>query len=111
MNLIKTSLRNPLTIWMYWLVFKYIKEYKYAKKNLSIGYLARFSECQFGYNNTLSPDVYMQNVVIGDFSYIGADSKLLNTSIGKFTSIGSDVLIGLGKHPSRDFVSNHPHTD
>jgi len=108
MHLMKTLLRNPLTIWIYWFFLTYFNEYKYASKKLSIGYLARFEQCQFGDYNVLSPDVYIQDVNIGDFSYIGARSKVLNTTIGKYTGIGPDVHIGLGKHPSSDFVSTHP---
>jgi acetyltransferase-like isoleucine patch superfamily enzyme len=45
---------------------------------------------------------------MGDFSYIGDSSKIANTKIGKFACISQEVIVGLGKHPSRDFVSVHP---
>ncbi len=45
---------------------------------------------------------------LGDYSYIGGDSFVGNTCIGKFCSIGPKVMIGLGMHPTRGFVSTHP---
>jgi acetyltransferase-like isoleucine patch superfamily enzyme len=39
---------------------------------------------------------------------VAEKSRLTNADIGKFCSIGSEVLCGLGKHPSHDFVSTHP---
>jgi acetyltransferase-like isoleucine patch superfamily enzyme len=43
-----------------------------------------------------------------DFSYIASNSRVTNSKIGKYCSIGSDAIIGLGRHPSRTFVSSHP---
>lgn len=44
---------------------------------------------------------------MGYASYIGTNTKLANTYIGKFTSIASDVMIIYGNHPSKEFVSTH----
>lgn len=44
---------------------------------------------------------------MGYASYIGTDTKLQNTYIGRFSSIAGDVSIIYGNHPSRDFVSTH----
>lgn len=108
MNLIKTIFTNPLTLWCYWIILKYVNEYKYAEKKLSIKYLARFNNCKFGMYNTLYPESHMSNVTLGDYSYVGAASKLSYATIGKFTCVGPNVRVGLGKHPSHDFVSIHP---
>jgi acetyltransferase-like isoleucine patch superfamily enzyme len=48
------------------------------------------------------------NVVIGEFSYIGDNCSMMNVTIGKFCSIASDVKIGLGKHPTNTFISTFP---
>lgn len=101
-------LRSPATLWLRWLIRKLYYEYKYAAKKLSIGYMANFSNCRFGCYNTLSGGVVLGNVTMGDFSYIGENSKIANTDIGKFTCISNEVFAGLGKHPSREFVSVHP---
>lgn len=105
---IKELLRNPLTIWMHWVFWKFFNERKHASKRLSIGYLTRFINCQFGQFNTLYDHIFLKNVVMGDFSYISSCSKVTNTAIGKFSCIGPETLIGLGKHPTRDHVSIHP---
>ena len=106
--MLKSILKNPITLWLRWLLFKIYWERKYAHKNLLIGYLAQFTDCQFGNYNTIYPEVRLNNVVLGDFTYVSEKSRLMNTDIGKFSSIGPEVLSGLGKHPSRDFISTHP---
>jgi acetyltransferase-like isoleucine patch superfamily enzyme len=108
MQIIKTLLLNPLTLWGRWLIGKFYYEYKYTAKNLAIGYMARFSNCRFGSYNTLYDSVLLVNVTLGDFSYVAANSKIHNTEIGKFSCIGPESIIGLGKHPSHDFASVHP---
>jgi acetyltransferase-like isoleucine patch superfamily enzyme len=45
---------------------------------------------------------------MGRYSYVGRDSQFYHARIGNFTSIGPEVLIGLGEHPSDEFVSTHP---
>lgn len=45
---------------------------------------------------------------LGDCSYIGKDSLVQYTSIGKYTCIGPSVKIGLGNHPLKEFISIHP---
>ena len=101
-------LKNPVTLWLRWVFIKLYFELKYAKKHLKIRYMASFSNCRFGFYNTLHNEAILNNVTLGDFSYIANQAKVLNTEIGKFSCIGREVLVGLGKHPSNDFVSNHP---
>ncbi len=48
------------------------------------------------------------NSKINDFSYVGCNSIINYTEIGKFTCIGPDVKIGLGNHPVKNFISLHP---
>jgi acetyltransferase-like isoleucine patch superfamily enzyme len=108
MNAMRAILKNPLTLWLRWLVLKGVFERKYAAQSLAIGYMVRFSNCTFGQYNTLNEGVSLTNVALGDFTFIGIATRIVNAEIGKFSSIGADVLIGLGKHPSRDFVSTHP---
>lgn len=70
--------------------------------------MARFANCAFGRFNTIYDDAMVTNVQLGDYSYVGSRSRLENVSIGKFCCVGPDVVIGLGRHPSADFVSSHP---
>jgi acetyltransferase-like isoleucine patch superfamily enzyme len=106
--MIKALLRNPLTLWVKWIVSKFFYEIKYTAKKLRVGYMARFVNCQFGYGNTLFDQAVLENVILGDYSYIGHSCQLRNLEIGKFTCFGPMVIAGLGKHPSRDFVSIYP---
>jgi acetyltransferase-like isoleucine patch superfamily enzyme len=45
---------------------------------------------------------------VSSFTYVSNDTQIKRASIGKFCSIASNCLIGLGTHPSRDYVSSHP---
>lgn len=54
------------------------------------------------YKGSACPGCFM-----GYASYIGTNSKLSNTYIGRYSSIAADVSIIFGNHPSRDFVSTH----
>ena len=104
----KLFFKNPLTIWLVLLYIKIYLEFKYRKHNLSIGYNCRIVDSKFGKYNTLYPDVVLDNVSLGDFTYIAESSQLKNTDIGKYCCIGPEVFSGLGKHPTRNFVSSHP---
>lgn len=45
---------------------------------------------------------------MGYASYIGTDSRVVSTKIGRYTSIGPNVIVTRGKHPIENFVSTHP---
>lgn len=47
------------------------------------------------------------NCTIGDYTYIGKGSTVINSKIGKFCSISRDVKINLGNHPTK-FLSTSP---
>ncbi len=55
--------------------------------------------------------VYSRNKVwkstIGDYTYVGERSSIVNTDIGKFCSIAGEVLIGLSSH-TINFLSTSP---
>lgn len=108
MKYIRAILKNPFTTWIKSLVVSFYYEYKYATKHLAIGYMTRLVNCRFGNYNTLYDGVILTNVMLGDFSYVAANSNLANADIGKFSCIGPEVFAGIGKHPSRNFVSTHP---
>ena len=83
-------------------------EYKYRSCHLSVSGSASIWNSKFGRYNSFGDNTYLYDSIIGDFSYIADNSRIFRTEIGKFCSIGPNVLMGLGKHPSRDFVSTHP---
>lgn len=104
----KQIIRNPLTDWFTFLRKSKILEFKYKSKFLKIGYMSSIKNCQFGIYNTIYSNVYLNEVQLGDFSYISDNTNISRTIIGKFCSIGPDCKIGLGEHPSSTFVSTHP---
>lgn len=42
--------------------------------------------------------------VVGDYSYIGPNTRLIHTQVGKFCSIARDCVIGMGNH-SLEYLS------
>ena len=58
-------------------------------------------------SNLLAPNVVFKNSNIGFASYVGNNSFLYNTKIGRYSCIGPHVKIILGQHPM-DYVSIHP---
>lgn len=104
----KGLLKNPVSLWIKWWVAKCWYGFKYRQQHLEIQYMARFSDSRFGQYNTLYEGAALTQVKLGSYSYVGANSRLLRVTVGKFCCIGPDVIAGLGRHPSSDFVSIHP---
>lgn len=66
------------------------------------------SKVVFGGKNKLGSGVTFLNSSLAFASYVGEDSFIKNTRVGKYTCIGPEVMTVAGNHPSRDFVSIHP---
>lgn len=58
--------------------------------------------------NVINKSSYVVNSEIGYASYIGKNSILMFTKIGRYCSIASDFSIIQGIHPTRKWVSTHP---
>ena len=101
-------LKNPLTYWMRWIINKNVFLYKNGKKNIKIDYMSHITHSTMDEFSTLYQNVRVHNSEIGSYSYISNHSTLIGVSVGKFCSIGPNCRIGLGVHPSQDFVSTHP---
>lgn len=101
-------LKNPLTQWIWWLAKTRQVKRRNAGRHLDIGYLAMVSDSTFGQFNRVCAGAFLSKVSMGDMSYVGERSRLIRVNIGKYTAIGPEVLAGLGRHPSREFVSTHP---
>lgn len=106
--MIKSLIENPISLWLAKLYIAKKLEWQYRKSKLKIGYLSYAKKSSFGLYNTVQKNVTLTNVELGDFSYISFNTSISKTKIGKFCSIGPDCKIGLGKHPSKNFVSTHP---
>lgn len=101
-------LKNPITYWLRWLINKNIFLYKNAQKNVKIDYLSHITNSRMASNTTLYQNVRLHNTSIDSFSYISNYTVVIGATIGKFCSIGPNCRIGLGMHPTKDFVSTHP---
>lgn len=51
--------------------------------------------------------VQVTNSTMSDFSYIGRNSRLIHTDVGKYCSIGGQCAIGMGSH-TLDMLSTSP---
>jgi carbonic anhydrase/acetyltransferase-like protein (isoleucine patch superfamily) len=56
----------------------------------------------------IAAEAVVRGCKIGGCTYIGTDTYITGTEIGKFCSIGPACRMGLGKHPTREFVSTSP---
>ncbi len=93
------------------LVLAEIKRHQLKKRigdeNFSIGLFTSVQDSSIGKYVRLGEYVTIVKSRIDDFSYVNSSSKLVNVQVGKFCSIGSEVLTGIGKHPT-DLGSTHP---
>ncbi len=104
----RSLFKNPLTVWLWLLCKNWILQFKHRNKHLRIGYLSSVSGCRFGAYNAIYDNVRLQQVELGDLSYIADNACISRARIGKFCSIGPNVKIGFGTHPANTFVSTHP---
>lgn len=63
--------------------------------------------CYFFGNNVVLDESHLIDVSMGRYSTLGRKCSIRNAKIEQFCSIGSEVLIGLEKHPSRGFISTY----
>jgi acetyltransferase-like isoleucine patch superfamily enzyme len=75
---------------------------------LTFGRNVQIKESTFGRHTQVADDVNIYHCQIGNYSYIEVGTVAAYAVIGKFCSIAGGTYIGLGVHPSRDFVSTHP---
>lgn len=61
----------------------------------------------FGLCNEVGARCKLVNTVFGDYSYVGNDSDIINTTIGKFCSIAAHVRINPGNHPVEKAAMHH----
>lgn len=101
-------LKNPITVWLRWLLKWIAYKLKYGGKNLRMEYLCEINNCTFSSYNTVYKYARLRESSFGSYSYVGRETQVYSAEVGSFTSIGPQVLIGLGEHPSQGFVSSHP---
>ena len=73
----------------------------------TIGKDCQIKDTEFGYANEVGNRCKLLNVRFDDFSYIGDDSDVANTQIGKFCSIAAHTRINPGNHPLERVALHH----
>ena len=58
--------------------------------------------------NKINENVILDGCKIGFGTYIGNNTILTKTYVGRYCSIAEDVKVIFGKHPTKKFVSTHP---
>lgn len=101
-------IKSPLVEWFFTTVKCIFLEVKYKKQKLRILGCSRIVKSSFGFRNTIYKNANLDTVSLGDFSYVGVNTSVAHTKVGKFCCIAPDCKIGLGKHPSSTFVSINP---
>src|SRR5438874_694781 len=88
----------------------FLKDRYLARKypTLTFGRDVHIKESRFGRHTQIADQVNVFHCTIGDYSYVEVGTVLAHAVVGKFCSIAGGSFIGLGAHPSRDFVSTHP---
>jgi acetyltransferase-like isoleucine patch superfamily enzyme len=88
----------------------FVKDRYLARKYpmLTFGKEVNIKEATFGRHTQIADRVNIFHCNIGDYSYIEVGTVAAYANIGKFCSIAGGTYIGLGVHPSRQFVSTHP---
>lgn len=100
--------KNPITVWLRWVLKWLVYKFKYVGRHLHMEYLCEITRTQFSHYNTIYKFARVRDARFGSYTYVGRESQVYSANVGSFTSIGPQVLIGLGEHPSKQFVSTHP---
>jgi acetyltransferase-like isoleucine patch superfamily enzyme len=66
------------------------------------------SSCQFEEGVRVGPDSSLFSVRVGRHTFFAFRDWAGHASVGPFCSIGPNVIVGMGRHPARAYVSSHP---
>jgi acetyltransferase-like isoleucine patch superfamily enzyme len=105
-GLLATIVRNPLTMYLRYVANSVSNSLQF--KDFAQGYMSSVDGCSVEPHVRVSADAVVRGCKIGGHTYIGANTYVARTEIGRFCSIGPACRIGLGKHPTREFVSTSP---
>lgn len=78
------------------------------KKALKRGWFTRIKNSRFDGYNFIGHLSHLHNCRVGRMTYMGSKCTFVNTEIGSFCSIASDVKIIAGEHPTHIWISTHP---
>ncbi|MGE9291393.1 MAG: CatB-related O-acetyltransferase [Puniceicoccales bacterium] len=57
-------------------------------------------------NTSILPHSIINKCIIGDYSYIGENCIIQNTTFGNYCSVANNVIIGPGQHPIQHFSTS-----
>ena len=77
-------------------------------RGTSFAYPCQACNCVFEDSVRVYKGTTLANTSVGRCTYVGGESIIQNSDIGRFCSIGPEVRIGLGVHPTREVVSCYP---
>lgn len=73
-----------------------------------VGKNVYLSHCYFEDFCSIGDDCQITNSTIGKYTYITEGARITMAKIGRYCSIGPRLRIGMGQHPTKDFVSTSP---
>lgn len=81
---------------------------KNRKNGIKVSLTSNTTNTTFEGYNKIGRKTIISNSIVGMMTYLGPNTNLPNTIIGRYCSIGSYVDLIVGKHPTETFVSTHP---
>jgi virginiamycin A acetyltransferase len=89
------------------LIFLFTELSKMRNENYDFQSILSYStNVKTGKNVKIDPTYRLNDVVIGDGTYITLNSRISKTEIGKFGNIGPNILCGWGIHPTNGIASS-----
>lgn len=79
--------------------FNYLRRFLSIFPNIILRNSNIYDHVKKGKNVKIYSRYLLSNVVVGDYSYIGPNSLVRNTTIGRYCSIGENFNSGLAIHP------------
>lgn len=90
-----------------WRQFRNPSARKYPGVRFDVGSGA-YGDSRFGEGVSVGPFTELIDCDVGRYTYFAAHTEISRCRIGSFCSIGPNVTVGLGRHPTRDYVSAYP---
>lgn len=93
-------------------LIRYLKQpslfFSDRKKCVKIALSANARGCKFEGKNRIYPGSCVFRSSLGRGSYVGPNSQLRRSKVGRYCSIGPEVLVLSGTHPIDEKISTHP---
>lgn len=79
-----------------------------GRNDVNINYSVDIKSSTFEGLNAVGARSRIYNSTIGYGSYVGADSAIIGTKVGRYCSLGPDISMPTGLHPTTGFASTSP---